>query len=325
MTMKKISLLILMAMCMVPAGRTLAVSEAGGLFLQIAPDARSTAMGETGVAYVQGAMSSAWNPSALGFAEKPEFAGTYFKWLPFLADDLYYLYFSYIHPIPGIGTVGISMPYLSLGEQVRTNANGDNLGTFNSFDVALSLSYGTKLASNLSIGANMKVIRSNLSNVGAGAEAGKGAATTFAVDVGTTYRLHPRFTVAGVLQNLGPKITFIDADQGDPLPRNLKVGFSLKILDGEFNRLMLAHDFNKSLITGSTARSITESVYNTGIEYWYSNFIALRTGYVYDPAGKVKTPTFGGGLQWKLYRLDFSYTTSSTLQNITKFSISAGF
>lgn len=323
--MKKVFSLLLLALFIMPAGRALAVSEAGGLFLQIAPDARSTAMGETGVAYVQGAMSAAWNPSALGFAEQREFSGTYFKWLPFLADDLYYLYFSYIHPIPGIGTVGISVPYLSLGEQVRTNANGDNLGTFNSFDVAVSLSYGTRLANNLAIGSNLKVIRSNLSNVGAGAEAGKGAATTFAVDVGATFKVHPRLTVAGVVQNLGPKITFIDADQGDPLPRNLKLGFALKILDGQFNRLMLAHDFNKSLVTGSTTTSITESVYNTGIEYWYGNFIALRTGYVYDPAGNVKTPTFGGGLQWKLYRLDFSYTTSSTLQNITKFSVSAAF
>ena len=153
--MKKLSLLLLLAMCIAPADRTLAVSEAGGLFLQIAPDARSTAMGETGVAYVQGAMSAAWNPSALGFAESPEFSGTYFKWLPFLADDLYYLYFSYIHPIPGIGTIGISLPYLSLGEQVRTNANGDNLGTFNSFDVALSLSYGARLAKNLANGSNL--------------------------------------------------------------------------------------------------------------------------------------------------------------------------
>ena len=40
--MKKLSLLLLLAMCIAPAHRTLAVSEAGGLFLQIAPDARST-------------------------------------------------------------------------------------------------------------------------------------------------------------------------------------------------------------------------------------------------------------------------------------------
>lgn len=323
--MKRLSLYLIFALLALPTSRALAVSEGGALFLLISPDARSTAMGETGVAYAAGAMAPTWNPSALGFLQNREFTGTYFKWLPFLADDLYYLYFSYVHPIPGIGTVGISVPYLSLGEQIRTNEAGDNLGTFNSFDVAAYLSYGTKLANMVAVGANLKVIRSNLSNVGAGAEQGKGAATTFAVDLGATYKVHKRLTVAGVVQNLGPKITFIDADQGDPLPRNLKVGFAAKILDGEYNRLMLAQDFNKSLVTGKTVGSLSESVLNTGIEYWYSNFIALRTGYIYDKAGNIKTPTFGGGIQWKLYRIDFSYTTSSTLQNITKFSITAGF
>lgn len=323
--MKRLPLYIAFLMLALPTSRAFAVSEAGALFIMISPDARSTAMGETGVAYQEGAMSTTWNPSALGFVQHREFTATYFKWLPFLADDLYYLYFSYVQPVPGIGTVGISVPYLSLGEQIRTNEAGDNLGTFNSFDIAVALSYGTKLANMMAVGANLKIIRSNLSSVGAGAEQGKGAATTFAVDLGATYKVHRRFTVAGVVQNLGPKITFIDADQGDPLPRNLKIGFAVRILDGQHNRLMLVHDFNKSLVTGSTVKSFSESVLNTGAEYWYSNFIALRTGYIYDRAGNVRTPTFGGGIQWKLYRLDFSYTTSSTLQNITKFSVTAGF
>ncbi|MBM3265996.1 MAG: PorV/PorQ family protein, partial [candidate division Zixibacteria bacterium] len=294
-------------------------------FLLIAPDARSTGMGDTGVAFVQGATAPAWNPSALGFAARPEFTGSYFKWLPFLADDMYFIYVSYIHPIPGIGTVGISFPFLSLGQQVRTDSDGEDLGTFESYDMAFNVSYGTRLAANLAVGANLKIVRSNLSNVGAGAEAGKGVATTFAVDVGATYRLHPRLSVAGVIQNIGPKITFIDADQADPQPRNLKVGFAAKLFDGQHNRLMLAYDFNKSLVTSKTIGSFNESVMNTGVEYWYSNFIALRTGYIFDKGGNIKTPTFGGGLQWKVYRIDFSYTTSQTLQNITKFSITAGF
>lgn len=323
--MKRFTFILALIMLVLPGSRAFAVSESGALFLLIAPDARSSGMGETGVAFVQGASSPAWNPSALGFATHPEFTGAYFKWLPFLADDLFYVYLSYIHPISGVGTFGISVPYLSLGEQTRTNSNGDNLGSFSSYDVAVNLSYGTRLTGALAIGTNLKIVRSNLSNVGAGAEVGKGVATTFAVDIGTTYRLHPRFTVAGVVQNLGPKIAFIDADQADPQPRNLKIGFAAQLLNGAHNRLMLASDFNKSLVTTKTISSLSESVINAGAEYWYSNFIALRTGILFDSAGKRKTPTFGGGIQWKLYRIDFSYSASSTLQNITKFSVTAGF
>ncbi|MBI4552373.1 MAG: PorV/PorQ family protein [Candidatus Latescibacteria bacterium] len=335
--MKRLTLSLVLALLICPMSRALAVSESGVLFLRISPDARSTGMGETAVAIVDGAMATAWNPGALGYADHKELTFTYFKWLPELADDLYYLYFSYVQPVKGLGTIGISVPYLSLGEQTRTNEIGDELGNFSSFDVAVVLSYGTKIANVLAVGSNVKIIRSNLSNVGAGAEVGKGIATTFAVDAGAMYRIHRRLTLAGVVQNLGPKVTYIDADQADPLPRNLKVGFALKALDGKYNRLTIASDFNKSLVTKQTVSSLSESVWNVGGEYWYANFIALRTGAIADMAGKINsngkramtlTPTFGGGLQWRTYRFDFSYMTggsNAVLQNITKFSITAGF
>ena len=38
---------------------------------------------------------------------------------------------------------------------------------------------------------------------------------------------------------MGPKITYIDAKQADPLPTNLKIGLSYKALDSEFNKLTL--------------------------------------------------------------------------------------
>lgn len=326
--MKRMICLALLALVAVPVNRAHAVSEGGVLFLMIPPDARSTAMGETGVAYAQGAVAAAWNPSMLGFVTHREITGSYFKYLPDLAPDLWYLHAGYAHPVPGIGTVGVSLQYLSLGEQQRTSAEGDDLGLFSSAEFAISLSYGTQIFNRLAVGTNLKIVRSNLAPTGViigSTSEGKGTATSFAVDLGGTYRLHNRFTVAGMVQNLGPDVSFIDEEQADPLPRNLKVGFALKIIDGRYNRLMIVQDFNKSLVTASTTKSISESILNSGAEYVYSNFIALRGGYIYDRAGKIKTPTFGGGLQWKLYRFDFSYTTSSTLQDITKFSVSAGF
>ena len=125
--------------------------------------------------------------------------------------------------------------------------------------------------------------------------------------------------MAGVVQNLGKDIKYVDPDQGDPLYRNLKIGAALMALEDESNSLLIAVDLNRMLLEDSG------NVLNLGLEYWYQGLIALRTGYVHDPEGDVKTPTFGGGLQWKMYRLDFSYTTSSTLQDITKFTISARF
>ena len=324
--MNRLFPLLICAFMALPMGSAYAQSQAGALFLRIAPDARSSGMGETGVAHAEGAMASAWNPGALGFSKTREFTGNYFKWLPYFNfDDMYFLHFGYVQPVEGIGTFGISVPYLSLGEQPATDASGNSIGTINSFDVAVNLSYGTQVGEVLGLGTNLKVIYNKLSPFSAGAQQGRGTATTFAVDLGAMYKIHDRLTLGGAVQNLGPKITFIDADQGDPLPRTLKLGFAAKLIDGEHNRLMLAHDFNKGLETGSAVKTLRESVLNTGAEYWYSDFVALRAGYIYDRAGNIKTPTFGGGLQWRLYRIDFSYVTSSTLQDITKFSVTVGF
>lgn len=324
--MKRFIPILVCALLMFATNNASAQSQAGALFLRIAPDARSSGMGETGVAHASGAMAAAWNPGALGFTNSREFVGNYFKWLPYFQfNDMYYLYFSYAHPVEGIGTFGISVPYLSLGEQPATDESGNGIGTISSFDVAVSLSYGTRIGDVLGLGTNLKVIYNKLSPFSAGSQQGRGTATTFAVDVGATYKLHERITLGAAIQNLGPKITFIDADQGDPLPRTLKVGFAAQLLNREHNRLMLAYDFNKGLETGSAVKTLRESVSNIGAEYWYSNFVALRGGYIYDKAGNIKTPTFGGGLQWRLYRIDFSYITSSTLQDITKFSVTVGF
>ncbi len=312
--MKALSYLFIATLLVLPVQRSQAgVGQAGGLFLQIAPDARSTAMGETGVAHARGAQVPAWNPGGLGYLEYNGLSGTYFKWLPYLADDLYYLHFSYVRPVEGIGTFGVSVPYLSLGEQERVNAAGDSQGTFSSSDMAVSLSYGTLLNDRLGIGSNLKLIRSALS------DEDNGVGTSFALDIGVTARVLPRLTLAGVVQNLGKDIKYVDPDQGDPLYRNLKIGAALMALEDESNSLLIAVDLNRMLLEDSG------NVLNLGLEYWYQGMIALRTGYVHDPEGDVKTPTFGGGLQWKMYRLDFSYTTSSTLQDITKFTISARF
>ena len=67
-----------------------AQSEAGAIFLLIAPGARAGGMGEAQVAVANDAYASYWNPAGLGFLEGQELAMMHVNWLPGLADDLYY-------------------------------------------------------------------------------------------------------------------------------------------------------------------------------------------------------------------------------------------
>jgi len=51
---------------------------------------------------------------------------------------------------------------MNLGEFQRTNEKGVKLGEFSSNEFALSVAFGTIVTRDLSIGANLKYIRSNL-------------------------------------------------------------------------------------------------------------------------------------------------------------------
>jgi hypothetical protein len=52
--------------------------------------------------------------------------------------------------------------FMNLGEFIRTNERGDILGNFVSNEFALSVAFGTLVTTDLSLGANLKYIRSNL-------------------------------------------------------------------------------------------------------------------------------------------------------------------
>jgi len=262
---------------------------------------------------------------------KKEITFMHANWLPELADDLYYEYLSYVQHMEGWGTVGANVTFLSLGQNVRTDEFSNILGTFDSFEMAFTFSYGTRLNTNLSSGLSAKIIYSHLADQGAGLEKGKGSGSSFALDAGILYQTpFKRLTLGSALTNLGPNIAYIDLNQSDPLPRNLAVGLAYKIVDTPFNRLTATFDINKELVglDDSFSQEWREAILNTGIEYWYGTYVALRGGYVYDRVGDVKNPTFGAGLQYGLFRFDFAYIPSSktsALSNTMRFSMTGRF
>jgi hypothetical protein len=235
------------------------------------------------------------------------------NWLPDFNLDLYYEFLTYVANIEGIGTVGAAVTFLSFGQIERRDELGNVGQSFNSFDGALSLSYGTRLNPNLAAGLSAKVIYSRLADQGAGAEIGSGSATAFAMDAGLLYRTPwRRLTLGAALTNVGPNISYIDAQQSDPLPRNLALGFSYRVWDSPYNKLTILGEANKELVdlTSSTSEELKQTVLNGGAEYWYGSFVALRAGYVYDQDGEIRTPTLGAGLSYQRFQLDVAYIPS---------------
>ncbi len=343
--MKKLSaILSVLLIFAFAAQNAYAVSEAAVLFLLISPNSRAGGMGEAAVALADDAAASYWNPAGLAFQQGKQFTSLYSKWLPqFNLADLYYMFGSYRQSVEGLGTIGANITYINLGEQIITDETGpDALGTFNSNEWAITLSYGTLLSENTGVGINVRFIRSNLSKVGAGAEKGNGQASAFSVDIGVLQKnlFIDRLNFGLDLSNIGPKITYVDNEQADPLPTNLRVGFAYRAVDQEFNRLTIVADMNKLLVhknSDGTSDSVSKAIfsawsnndiiYNVGAEYWYANLIALRAGYNYDNAGNSKYLTLGAGLRYSIYQFDFGYISAGNnhpLSDTMRFSLTVG-
>jgi len=251
--MKKLFILLTtLALGLSFASRSYAVSEAAVLSLLISPGARAAGMGEAFVAVADDATATYWNPAGLAFQTGHEITLMHSNWLPSLVSDMFYDFLAYRQNVDALsGVVGASITYFNMGEQTQTDETGPTpIGTFSSWEMAVALSYATKLSPNLGLGVNARYIHSALAPIGAGAEKGKGVGSTFAADIGLLY--HASFlkglSLGFNLSNLGPKITYIDADQADPIPTNLKLGVSYKVLDSEYNKLRIAIDTNKLLI-----------------------------------------------------------------------------
>jgi hypothetical protein len=355
-------------------GEARAQGESAVPFLLIAPNSRAAGIGETGTGSVDDASAVFWNPGALAFLDGQEITLTHANWLPqFGLSDLFYEYLNYRNRIDDIGgTVGASITYLNLGEFVRTNSSGIEIGRFKAYEFAVTAGYSTKVFEDLGLGFNARFIRSSLSPTGGTeGEVGAGVANTVSFDIAMMWRpfdldidwLDNKFSFGFNLSNLGPKVTYIDAAQADPLPTNLRVGFGYEIFEDEFNSLTYSIDFSRLLVRrrpgvveadstgrlrevvpgtvdplpkalftawgdGSGLKKINMSM---GAEYWYGSprLLAIRVGHFFeDPGfGNRNFWTFGAGLRYDIFGFDFSYISAAEghpLSDTIRFSLLIG-
>lgn len=362
MTVRRKSAMIAMIALLIMAGSYEMKAQAGGSsvpFLLISPDARASGMGETGVAVADDINAIYWNPGGLAFLDYfpnteqdipfSQVALSFSPWLPQFNADLFYSYATIGKFFEELdGTVAFNFIYMNLGEFTRTSENGQVLGKFLSNEFALGLSYGTLISDDLGIGFQMRYIRSNLTPTGQNQkEAGVGNSASF--DLGLLYK-PSGFKIFDVrnplsfgfnLQNVGPKITYIN--ESDPIPTNLKLGAAWKLVKDEFNDLKIAFDFQKLLVKRDSTNSdplplsLVSAWKNPGIEfsvgaeYWYEDVFAFRVGYFTEPSrlGNRKFWNFGAGVKYDIFKLDFSFINTieenHPLANTMRFSMLVDF
>lgn len=354
--MKKILALVILSLII--AGNVEKVNaqgEAAVPFLLLAPDSRAGGIGESGSGLADNSAAIFWNPAGIAFLSGSEISITHSNWLPQFNLDLFYDYLTYRQYIEDLGgSVTASITYMNFGEFVRTASNSpEPIGTFRSFDAALTVGYATKIHSDWGLGFNFRLIHSRLSDEGAGEEQGSGTATSVSFDIAAMWRpqtlnlpligdFSNRLSIGMNLSNLGPKIYYIDRAQADPIPTNFRLGMAFRLLEDDYNSLTYTLDFSKLLVSrpDSTKDSdefytaiftswadqpfseeLREIVTSMGLEYWYGTpedfMFALRGGYFYeDPAyGNRKFVTLGAGIRYDMYGFDFSYITTDLFKD----------
>lgn len=194
------------------------------------------------------------------------------------------------------------------------------------------------------------------------------SATAGAVDLSFTYdrtlsggNMKKDLRVGLAVTNIGNKISYTrEADrQTYFLPGNIGLGGALDIHLDEFNVLTFTTDFNKLLVPSPTPidngpaidyhhdkplfsgilgsfgdaangfqEEIREITVSAGVEYWYDQQFALRTGYFYESGikGGRRYLTLGAGLKMNIFGINLSYLVPtsnqrSALDNTLRFSL----
>ncbi len=326
-------------------------TTAGAYSLKITPGARADGMGQAFVALPNDATANWWNPAALAGLEGNAVSLMHAGLVPGLADDVYYENGSLAMHLPGWGGVGLSLIYLTYGKTQAMNTGGTPLGEFSSYEFSPQLSIGTDIIKGISAGATLKyvyillapdwVLRLLETDTGAGA----GAGDSFGADLALLIKVNdlvkfPLPTRIGVnVQNLGPNIVYIEESKSDPIPRNLKAGIAVEVLNTPDFTARVAYDFNQGMELVKRGKDIFHPgetpIHNMGGELAFRNMFFLRGGYIRDTAGEITAPTFGLGFNLDLdqvlganKKLSFDYASvpqASTLDRVSKFSLSLRF
>ncbi len=345
-------------------------------FLLIAPDSRSGAMGDVGVATSPDAYSIHWNAAKLAFAEGDMGVSvSYVPWLRALVPDINLSYIGGFKKLNNNEAIGIELRYFSLGDITFTDILGTVLGQYKPHEYSIGSAYSRKLSDLFSLAISGRYIYSNLTGGQYAGSVATKAGQAIAADIAGFYtkpiRIYGKdmnLSLGANISNIGSKISYSETSVRDFIPINLRIGTALATDLDDYNKISLAIDVNKLLVPtppiydvdgeilsgkdpdvgvvsgifqsfadapGGIKEEIREINYSIGSEYWYNDQFALRAGYFFEhnTKGGRKFFTFGSGVKYNVFVLDFSYLINASqaingnnpLSNTMRFSMTWNF
>jgi len=267
--------------------------------------ARAIAMGSTYVGIDEGSDALLWNPAGLGAMADPQIAEHHTAELVGSTQDIAVLGV----PLGGSNGLGLSLNYENDGAFDGRDANGNQTGSYTANAYGGSLGYGVGVGGGLYLGVDVKFEQETLAQSGMSA---------FAGDIGGLWTLTPMFTLGAAYNNLGPQV------DGFPLHQGLNAGVSSHFFTNDSTD-WLASASADSLTNGQTS-------IHFGLEDTLLQLLSLRAGYSFDGSNPITLDnsnalgwTFGVGLAWHGFSLDYAYVPLSDLGNMQRVSLTYDF
>ncbi len=307
------------------------VSKTGttaGTFLEIPVGARAIALGSAYSGIADDASSLYWNSAGSARLTEPDVLFSHSNWIA----DLRFDYAAIAVPVNSFGTLGLSFTALTMGDMpVRTVDAQEGTGElFSASNIAVGIHYARNLSDKFSIGFSGKYIQETIWHM---------SAQAFALDFGVLYTtdFFNNMKIGAMISNFGTDMRmsgrdarmFVSADKQKmgsndqipvnieldswSLPLNFQFGIATDLYKSDIHHVLIAID---ALHPSDNYESI-----NIGLEYTFSEILALRGGYrslgLADSEGGL---TFGAGVGGELFgggvdiKLDFAYSDYGRLK-----------
>lgn len=301
-------------------------------FLQIGVGGRGASMGETAVAHGSDVSAIYWNPALAAGLEKGQ---AYFNHTTWFAD-IDVNYGAVMLSFDEIGNFALSFYSLNSGQlEITTEERPEGTGElFTVQDLMLGLTYGRALTDRFNLGGTVKLIRSALWDM---------SASTFALDVGLTYRTPlERVTLGMAISNFGGEMQLAGTNTAvryDPDPRvrgnndgvvadlrtrswdlpvMFRFGLAYRLWNSRLNQILLSGDV--------LYPNNNDNYVNAGLEYGVNNMVFLRAGYrqlfLDDAEGGL---ALGIGVHYRDFHFDYAYTDRGRLSSPQYFSVGVSF
>jgi len=221
----------------------------------------------------------------------------------------------YIHPLGENKKLAIYLDYLSYGEFIRADADGNEEGTFGGSDLLLGFAYAMNLKDELQIGAALKIIYEKIDVY---------SSHGFAVDFGVRKSFNYGAGSFGLMiQNAGVQLSGFTTDsEKDPLPLRFRAGGAM-IPRGLPLRLagdvVLPADNDAYFALGMEFLAVEPLFLRLGWTSFGSNY---KTGMSGDD---ISGFTFGFGVKYSKMQLSYAISPQAEMGTSHRVTITGGF